>query len=215
MRQDFRFHFPMGTPADYEPEMREKFKALILENGGYDRDVLARFLSDERTSAWQKSYFTAHIKLNDPGSNPAIDWIKAVRNEVTNPTQVPVPTTVDPQTPIPTDFTATPANTLPDIQPLDDLLIHQVNHTPIVPERPKTDSHQLLNPEPPKLLTAKDFENALRQRFSSDRLTQAWDTLNRHGPQEGLRRLKQSDPDIATHVERLMENNKDGNYSDH
>ena len=29
-------------------------------------------------------------------------------------------------------------------------------------------------------------------------------TLNQHGPEEGLRRLKKSDPEVAKQVERLL-----------
>ncbi len=57
----------------------------------------------------------------------------------------------------------------------------------------------------PELPAEEDFEKALRQRFSPERFNRARATLNQYGPEEGLRRLKESDPEIATHVERLIQ----------
>jgi hypothetical protein len=53
--------------------------------------------------------------------------------------------------------------------------------------------------------TDADFETALRQRFSPERFNTAMQTLNRYGTKEGLRRLKESDPEVAAQVERLIE----------
>ncbi len=57
----------------------------------------------------------------------------------------------------------------------------------------------------PELPAEEDFEKALRQRFSPERFNRARATLNQYGPEEGLRRLKESDPEMATHVERLIQ----------
>ena len=55
-----------------------------------------------------------------------------------------------------------------------------------------------------KLPSEEDFEKVLRQRFSHERFNTAMQTLNRYGPEEGLRRLKGSDPEAAKHIERLL-----------
>jgi len=76
---------------------------------------------------------------------------------------------------------------------------------------------QFVTQEFPELLT-EDFselsqdESIARQlregqdsvRFSPERLNHASETLNRYGPEEGLRRLRESDPEIAEEVGRLI-----------
>lgn len=54
----------------------------------------------------------------------------------------------------------------------------------------------------PEISSEEDFQKALRQRFSPDRFNTAMQTLNRYGPEEGLRRLKASDPEVAKYIER-------------
>jgi len=76
---------------------------------------------------------------------------------------------------------------------------------------------QFVTQEFPELLT-EDFselsqdESIARQlregqdsvRFSPERLNHASETLNRYGPEEGLRRLRKGDPEIAEEVGRLI-----------
>jgi hypothetical protein len=59
-----------------------------------------------------------------------------------------------------------------------------------------------VSPEPPALPTDAEFETTLKERFSSERFERAMSTLERYGPEEGLRRLKENDPEIAEQVER-------------
>ena len=47
-----------------------------------------------------------------------------------------------------------------------------------------------------------NLENVLKSQFSKDRFEQAMDTLETHGPEEGLRRLREHDPEIAKQIER-------------
>ena len=49
--QPFRQHLSTGGAADYEPEMRERLKSLIIENRGYDSSVLATFLEQPEAFA--------------------------------------------------------------------------------------------------------------------------------------------------------------------
>ena len=53
-----------------------------------------------------------------------------------------------------------------------------------------------------ELPSEENFQKALRQRFSPERFNTAMQTLNRYGPEEGLRRLKASDPEVAKYIER-------------
>ena len=64
-------------------------------------------------------------------------------------------------------------------------------------------------PEQPEQSSVADFEKQFRDTFTPERFNTAIQTLNRYGPEEGLRRLKASDPEVATHVEHLIEKNKE------
>jgi len=55
----------------------------------------------------------------------------------------------------------------------------------------------------PELPTYENMETTLREQFSPARFNRAMQTLDRYGPEEGLRRLKDADPEVAKQVERL------------
>ena len=55
---------------------------------------------------------------------------------------------------------------------------------------------------PTNLPTVEGLEASLKEQFSSERFDRAMSTLERYGPEEGLRRLKESDPEVAKQVER-------------
>ena len=59
-----------------------------------------------------------------------------------------------------------------------------------------------MSPEPPTLPTEETLETALREQFSPERFERAMSTLERYGPEEGLRRLRENDPEIAKQVEQ-------------
>ena len=57
----------------------------------------------------------------------------------------------------------------------------------------------------PDLPTEADFEKVVRERFSPQRFNRALSTLNQYGPEEGLHRLKESDPELAGHIEKQLQ----------
>lgn len=57
-------------------------------------------------------------------------------------------------------------------------------------------------PTPLEPRTGKGLETALREQFSSDRFERAMLTLERYGQEEGLRRLRKSDPEVAWQIQR-------------
>lgn len=63
--------------------------------------------------------------------------------------------------------------------------------------------------EIPELPTGERFEesieNALSARFNPERFNRAMETLNRYGPEKGLRRLQESDPEVAEQVKHLLQ----------
>ena len=56
----------------------------------------------------------------------------------------------------------------------------------------------------PELPTEAEFEAAFREQFNPERYQKAMSTLKRYGPEEGLRRLKSDDPEIAKRIEPLL-----------
>ena len=55
---------------------------------------------------------------------------------------------------------------------------------------------------PTDLPTVETLETTLKAQFSSERFERAMSTLDRYGPEEGLRRLRENDPEVAKQVER-------------
>ena len=49
------------------------------------------------------------------------------------------------------------------------------------------------------------FEAELRGKFSQERYHRAMQTLERYGPAEGIRQLKDVDPEMSTHLERFIQ----------
>ena len=60
-------------------------------------------------------------------------------------------------------------------------------------------------PDMPELPTEERMEAALHKQFQPQRLARAIETLNRYGPEEGLRRLKESDPEIAEQIRKTRQ----------
>ncbi|MDE0017773.1 MAG: hypothetical protein OXU51_16440 [Candidatus Poribacteria bacterium] len=55
-----------------------------------------------------------------------------------------------------------------------------------------------------QLPSEQSIETSLREKFSTERLNHVSETLNRYGPEEGLRRLQKSDPEIADQIRQLV-----------
>ena len=52
--------------------------------------------------------------------------------------------------------------------------------------------------------TAEKLESKLSEQFNPERYSKAMETLNRYGPEEGIHRLKETDPAVAEQIERLL-----------
>lgn len=68
-------------------------------------------------------------------------------------------------------------------------------------------------PDMPELPTEERMEAALHKQFQPQRLARAIETLNRYGPEEGLRRLKESDSEIAEQIRKTRQR-KDSRQQD-
>lgn len=59
--------------------------------------------------------------------------------------------------------------------------------------------------------TTERIEATLIEQFNPEhlkRLSRAMETLNQYGPEEGLRRIKESDPEIAKQLENILHTNE-------
>ena len=63
----------------------------------------------------------------------------------------------------------------------------------------ETELEKQLTPDPP---TAAGIETQLNERFSPERLEKAREVLQQYGPEEGMRRLREDDPEVAAQYER-------------
>ena len=76
-----------------------------------------------------------------------------------------------------------------------DWLEHGINDAP--------DAQDFLSQQMKAFLTSKEPPNSTNAaRFAPERIIRAQETLERYGPEEGLKRLEQDDPEIAEHIRR-------------
>ena len=221
----FREHFPTGEYTDYEPEMRKRLAELFLETGlsltaSYDEQsvrqtigVLSQFRSEaDANSVWMRGYFNGYVG--------DLEWAQEVREnaarivtDADSVDTVPVFTESDP-VPEPMPTKVAEENSSSEPEPL--LLSEETSTTDeglkqasATVEEIEAELLKTLFPDEGELRTALSIENVLREQFSPQRFNTAVQTLSQYGPQEGLRRLKESDPEIAVYVERLIQRNKE------
>lgn len=221
----FEQQFP-GTSAEaLEPEMRQKMAEIFLESGidletaaqgkGIE-DVITEFLEEKQNLAWLMEYFQGdYIAFGM--------WAIDAFENPTAPTFIPSQSS-DPAVPV-------DAND-PDASAEDVALEPAPQHsrTPNDPIETESDvgtammrdaellikdtgnTEETLTPDALKLPADEErLRTTLGERFSAERYNAAIETLNRYGPQEGIRRLKTSDPQIATHIQRLFGEQKGEN----
>ncbi len=217
--QWYRQHFPTGTVDENASIIRDMMRGAILENELYkeedqsqNTDVLHQIAEDDKFLAWYDKKFG----LAPPSSRR---WIFETFEEIRLAERTKYLASENKEIPAPlSDFASsdrpqsevevppgdgqTPANTRSlseNILTVEDILSDDANTqqagietlTPTVPVSSELRTHNRL-------------ETELRTQFSPDRFNRAMKTLNQYGPQEGLRRLKSSDPEVAKQVERLL-----------
>ena len=202
----FQKLYPGKTPSDLDSEMRQRLINMIQEFG-YEEGRI-KFLRTPEIAVWTAARF--NLLSDNPGSISA--WTTGVYTDEfgdTPPTSVNVTT---PSEAIPADGTASvfpiaeketvPAARGPSGVEEDFLTSDTVDQdvTPPADEPERIVTEKLL--EPPTLPTGADFETSLKERFSSERFERAMSTLDQYGREEGLRRLKEDDPEVAEQVER-------------
>lgn len=219
--KEFRKVFPTGTHADYEPEMRARLNDLIRKNGSYSSEVLSEFLEDKRAYTWYHTRRLKYDNLRDIDQYVNVDWVRDVRGNVM-PLTEGQPTSLDVEitkqdAPTPSKFATTDAMPLQQTSPED--YIKDMRNTPDnIADKPNTQSQLTKSPlpEPPPipsvsqlLATDAEIEVSLREHFSPKRFNNAISTLDQYGPEEGLRRIMKSDPEVAKHIESLVQPKKE------
>ncbi len=217
--EKFREYFPTGEYVDYEPEMRERLAELFLESGlsataandeksvGETLNVMAQFRAEDEThSVWMRGHFKGYVG--------DLEWAQNIRQNaasiITNIDNVDtVPAFTESETvtePMPTEIAEEGLDNEP--KPLlfseETPVFDGLEQVPQTAEEIEAQLLKTLFPDTPELPTEAGIENALSEQFSLQRLSTAMQTLSQYGPEEGIRRLKESDPEVATHVERLL-----------
>ena len=176
------------------------------------RAVIRAFWDEERHFHWKMGYFKGQF-AGEEGSSAWVDEVLASLS----PAAPAVPMFVEP-----TEVASPPKNEgqvetgVPDISTTPREKQHLPHSdSPIVREgetqstspaaAPEQGKHLMSSTPTTSLPADADFETVLRERFSPARLNRAVETLNRYGPEEGVRRLKASDPELAVQVERLLQ----------
>ena len=220
----FREYFPIGEYADYEPEMRKRLAELFLETGFSSTatndeasvrqtiGVLSQFRSEaEENSVWMRGYFNGYVG--------DLEWAQEVRENaasiVTDADSVDIlPVFTESDTvvePTPTDVAEESSGDEPEPLLLSEEAptIEDVTQVPPTIEEIEAELLKTLFPDERALRTQSNIQEVLREQFSPQRFNAAVQTLSQYGPQEGLRRLKESDPEIARYIERLIQRNKE------
>ena len=210
-REIFEEEFQGKSAAELEPEMRQKLSMFLWEHNihaGTDtkvesfEDVIIAFFVEDANIAWAMQYFEG-------------DYF-AIGRWATDVLQHSGPTATEGPALSETTGASSPAQgPLPDIAPqggsetmqsvTSSSLEFEVTIEPdadIFTER-ETGSQAGLTLEEAKS-PDESLETSLRESFSSARFSSALETLNRYGPEEGLRRLKAADPVVAAHVSRFL-----------
>ena len=221
--KNFRECFPTGDYADYEPIMRKKLAELFLELDRltdemdkqtvreYTLAVLNEFRSDWSHKIWMRGYFN--------GYDGDVAWADNIRQNAANIVTELTPAATD-TSPLLRESVTT-QNTTNIVEEVSDTASFPNTHTEALPtlkdfaQGPQT--IQRTEAEPVKqhirdisgFLTEPQFQDTLRDHFSPERLNRALETLNRYGSEEGLQRLKASDPEVAARLERFAQPDKE------
>lgn len=216
----YRKYFPTGTVDENETIIRDLMRDAILEHEHHKEDeasqhrnssVLIDLLSEDKYVAWVEKKF---------GSEPpsaSQEWVHSTFEEVRlaerekylaaqgNDTPAPDLTRSErPESEIEGPLTdgqtlVNTHNVSENILTIEDILSDDANT-----QQAGIETLTPTSPEAPELPTNKNLETALRNQFKPERYQKAMSTLKRYGPEEGLRRLKKSDPEVAKQVERLL-----------
>jgi|GEM_PF-1407919 len=212
----FETHFPEGgSYADYQPMMEQAVAEMFLEDPSLSvLDVLQRFNATPSNRVWRFGYFNGYEGEYEWGQRIQRDAATIVANAARQHVPSPSPSHVSETAGLSRDVVEAVrppegfASDLPEEMPP----FEERETLPESFEALETQFFQALEMERPAIPTDAGLETVLRERFSPDRFGRAAETLRRYGPEEGLRRLRASDPEVATHIQRFR--NRENTPSD-
>lgn len=173
----------------------------------YDEKILQQ---NEQNSTWHNATFLVH---EDP--NAWVKWAVSIAENASNLTPSATETVDSGRHP---DESTAP--TTQDVA--EKMMIDNADSTghpegaekrtlleifnPSSEYREDIESKLITEPRTPSLEST--FQQLLEnEHFSPQRLNTAMQTLSQYGPEDGLRRLKESDPEVATQMEKFIQSN--------
>lgn len=205
----FQKYHPGQVPSDLDAEMRRRFVDAV-QKFGY-QEGKGKFMQTPEVIAWATVRFEMW-KLTDfskpqEGKESISTWMNSIDfNEFRDIEEAPVsmPPSLQEDT-----FSDAPTLNGPVAETeqappeaWEDSTIRTT--APSAAASPTVEPEKIVtsvSPEPSSLPTDEELETTLRERFSSERFERAMSTLKRYGPEEGLRRLREDDPEIAEQIE--------------
>ena len=171
--------------------------AWFVEKFGEDRDGLFRskgvegnpafiWLSDVQHNAASIVASAEAAGVDTPetqASAPSWDMSSVMESPSASYSETDVPTTADTSGSV----------------PMIDAEIKAEIEKSLRPQPPDIPTHQ--RPEPSSEIQS-NLETTLKSQFSSERFERAMSTLERYGPEEGLHRLRENDPEVAKQIEQ-------------
>lgn len=214
--EKYRKVFPTGEPEEFDDEMRQRFTEMVgsgepdptnQEELNRFTDALTEFLKDKRNYAWVAGRFQGNNKAFGQWAiqvlqNPVPSLIEQTPEPVVSEIEIPPDTRDITGSQDPAAFSTNEAEELPEPPaPEKDLPTTETEILELLTDPPtEIDAEKLI----PELPTEAQLEASLREQFNPERYQKAMSTLKRYGPEEGLRRLKSEDPEIAKRIETLI-----------
>ncbi len=221
--REFRKVFPIEEPEILETKMRQRLADMVKDasvnlstlNDENEADIdlfdsiIMGFLANPENTAWMQGQFQGDYQAFG-------EWAVDVFQNPSPPPTEPVSTTGTDETLInaENDFLPEPLDPqeenvqvlpteLPNFENRDTRVGSDFGNNATLPETTELPAFTS------ELLTNDDFKQTLRESFSPERFNRAMQILNQYGPKEGMRRLKESDPAVATRIEGIIERPKE------
>lgn len=227
----FRDEFSSLNPSDYEPEMRLKIAEMFLSTEPVNPTspqeaalqrirVIADLMANEsRERAWfigqfgedWDSPFLILTEQRETQNAPAFEWMLEVQQNAKRIIATASETKGEPSG-VPASAPAWDLSSVmersdgeTDIPTTADMPKH-VSITEVEINERGEDQLQSAVTTNEHLYTLDQIqntlENSVNQQWSKERVQRAMSALERYGPEEGIRRLRDEDPEIANQIER-------------
>ena len=234
-RELFSRKYP-GKPEDHESEMRVEVAKLFLAAVPVDltdpeaaarqrMEVYKELSKDDWMETWYSAQFEEDWdgiflwRREDMKNNPALVWMTDVQqnaeNIVANAKTTGVNTPETQESAPSWDLSSVVESPSADSSKLDTFQRPTMTDTEIEAAIEKSLTPQTSDPLTNQRTDTPDeiqnnLETTLRAQFSSGRFERAMSTLDRYGPEEGLRRLRENDPEVAKQIEQHQNRSRSG-----